>query len=649
MLIGRAPPGSGGHCIRAGAPGRSLLQRCRARAARDGRGRGPSCPGDAHDRRAVQPRVGRTARACSPVAPKRGRGLAGGRAERGGRTRVASEAGRPSSLRLPDAAHVPHRAAVALGHGAGAGGEPLRPSRRDRSRRRSGGTARSRGGAARRPDRGRPRAPGVSDLASLPRPERLDLRALRAVRRLAGAGPRRRCCTRGVPRGSRSRGRAHSPLRDARRLDDVRPLPPPPTACCESLLPPAPRGAPARAGEAPSGRSPGCGRRAIHACGRGYRDDRRRARAQGALPYGASQERALVLRIVYVAYHGGVHTRRWVSFFAQRGHDVHVVTCGGAGGAEGWAVHDLGPLRGGRAGYLMKVPAARRIVRALNPDVVHAHWATSYGLLALAAGRRPLVVTAHGDDLLIAPRNPVLRPIVARVLRAASLITVPSEQMRDAARALVGKDLAPLLVFQYGVETDRLEQLAHDSRNSASRTLRIVSARPLLALYHVDELVRALALLRDRGVELRCTIAGEGPEKPSLEALAQGLGLGECVRFVGQRPPGEVEALVAAADVGVSIAESDGASLALLESMALGCVPVVSDIPANRAWIEDGLGGVVVPIEAAAVADGIARAAALDRSAVAAHNLAIVRERADRTRNLSTLERHIVDLAAVAA
>jgi glycosyltransferase involved in cell wall biosynthesis len=75
-------------------------------------------------------------------------------------------------------------------------------------------------------------------------------------------------------------------------------------------------------------------------------------------------------------------------------------------------------------------------------------------------------------------------------------------------------------------------------------------------------------------------------------------------------------------------------------------VPVVSDIPANRAWIEDGVGGVLVAIDAAAVADGIERAAALDRAAVAAVNRRVVRERADRARNLGALEEQLVALAA---
>ena len=356
------------------------------------------------------------------------------------------------------------------------------------------------------------------------------------------------------------------------------------------------------------------------------------------------------MRIVYVAYNGAVHTRRWAQFFADRGHEVHVVTCGSDGLSHGYRVHDLGRTRGGKVGYLAKLRRARRVVRDLEPDLVHAHYATSYGLLGSVAGVHPFVVTAHGDDLLISPRNPVMRRLVRHVLRRADLATVPSEPMRRAALEVAGESAPPIEVFQYGVESERLDRLGRavraDRPAGAARPLAIVSARPLLRLYRLDVLLHALAVLQKERVDFECTIAGDGPERASLGQLAASLGIAERVAFVGQIQPTQVEELLAAGDVAVSIAESDGASLALLEALALGCVPVVSDIPANRAWVTDGVNGVVVPIEPGAVAAGIVRARALDPTTVADANRVIVRDRADRTRNLGGLERRLEQLLA---
>jgi glycosyltransferase involved in cell wall biosynthesis len=98
----------------------------------------------------------------------------------------------------------------------------------------------------------------------------------------------------------------------------------------------------------------------------------------------------------------------------------------------------------------------------------------------------------------------------------------------------------------------------------------------------------------------------------------------------------------------VSVASSDGTSVALLEALALGAVPVLSDIPANVAWIEDGETGVVVQATPAAVRAGIERAAGLDRRAAAERNLRTVSERADREANLGRAERLLLGVAGAA-
>ncbi len=369
------------------------------------------------------------------------------------------------------------------------------------------------------------------------------------------------------------------------------------------------------------------------------------------------------MRIVYLAWHGSVHTRRWAGWFAERGHEVHVVTCGGGDArdvdADGealplrYTVHELGTPRGGKLGYVLKRGVARRTVRRLRPDVLHAHWLTSYGMLALAANQPhvPLVVTAHGDDVLIAPDNQLMRRLVQRVLRAAKLITVPGDPMHRAVVDLLAPQAPPaagIAVFQYGVESTRLAEAGRRAREAAGPgPLRIVSARALLQLYRVDALIDALAQLDAQDVDFHCDLLGDGPEREALELQARRHGLGDRVTFHGAVTPAEVERYVGASDVYVSVSESDGVSLALLEALSLGAVPVLSDIPANRPWVNDGATGILVDIDPADIADGIKRAARLDRERVAADNLSVVGERADRDTNLAACELLVDSLVGV--
>lgn len=364
------------------------------------------------------------------------------------------------------------------------------------------------------------------------------------------------------------------------------------------------------------------------------------------------------MRIAFVAYHGSVHTRRWVAFFAARGHEVHVITAGDSASAHDnstparYRVHDVGPPRLGKIGYFAKLWAVRRLVRKLNPDVVHAHFATSYGMLAAAAaGKRPLVVTAHGDDVLISPQRLPLRLIVRRVLRRADVVTVPAEHMRHAVEQLAQPTPPQVHVFQYGVETERLAQLGKSVRAAASggqaRPIRIVSARALLSLYRVDVVLDAMSLLVRDGLDARLVLAGDGPERANLELRTQQLQLEPYVTFLGHLSSDQVEQEIAGADVYVTCAESDGVSLALLEAMALGAVPVASDIPANRAWIDDGVNGTLAAIEPDAFAMAIRRALELTQTHVWQTNIALVAGRADRTIQLGACELLLDELCNV--
>jgi L-malate glycosyltransferase len=340
------------------------------------------------------------------------------------------------------------------------------------------------------------------------------------------------------------------------------------------------------------------------------------------------------------------HVRRWAGFFASRGHEVAVVTCGNADAVDrdehgallprDYEVHELGAPRVGKAGYLLKTRRARSIVRAFAPDVVHAHTATSYGLLAVSTGVRPLAVTTHGSDILLSSQTTLLRPVVRRVLRAADLVSVPGEHMRGRVEELRGSNEG-VVVLQYGVETQRLAALGRSLRAERKHgPVRLVTARPLTALYNTDVVVRAAARLE---FDWRLDVAGEGPERGALEALAGALGVRERVTFHGRIDERAAETLVGGSDVYLSLAASDGVSIALLEALALGTRPVLNDIAANRAWIENGVDGVLTPCDPEAVAASIARALRLEPERARVSAFGRVRERADRETNLTVFER----------
>jgi glycosyltransferase involved in cell wall biosynthesis len=156
----------------------------------------------------------------------------------------------------------------------------------------------------------------------------------------------------------------------------------------------------------------------------------------------------------------------------------------------------------------------------------------------------------------------------------------------------------------------------------------------------------APAELRARGVAVEVDMYGGGSLLDAHRDLARELGIDDVVQFHGAVPADELERGVAIADVCISASSSDGTSLALLETMALGTPALCVRIAATEGWIDEGVTGLLCDDDAASMADAVERLRATDVEALRAAASAQVAERADRDVCLGRIERLYRALAA---
>lgn len=334
-------------------------------------------------------------------------------------------------------------------------------------------------------------------------------------------------------------------------------------------------------------------------------------------------------RILFFADAQSVHTRRWVGEIAARGYDCLVATRRPAevpGAREVIAVRPGGD----GPGWFAALPEVRRLARRVQPDWVHGHYVTSYGLWAAACGRRPVVLTAWGSDILVTPRQSRwMRALVGWTLRRADLITADSQDMLEEIRRYGPR--APLQEVLWGADTDHFRP-ADPAREAGPFT--ILSLRNWEPNYRIDTLLRAFAALRRERpqAQARLLLLGGGPDAEALRGLAAALGVSDAVDFTGRVDDTGMQRAFQAAQVSVSVPASDATSVSLLESMACGLAVVVSDLPANRQWIDER-GGLRVPAgDAEALAQALVRL--FDhpqaRQAMGQHNRQVAVARASR-------------------
>lgn len=274
------------------------------------------------------------------------------------------------------------------------------------------------------------------------------------------------------------------------------------------------------------------------------------------------------------------HTRRWALEMRARGWRVSLITARPEP-LDGVEQRILPPVRR-QADWLLRVGAARRHLRELAPDIVHAHYLTSYGYLAARCGRHPLVMTAWGSDLLVTPqRSPWMRWLTGWILRRADLVTGDSASLVEAARQF--RPRAPVHEIHWGVERARFAPAPWADKHG----LQIVSLRAWEPNYHIATLIEAIALLRRRlpDMPLQLHLLGGGALEPALRAQVQALGMTQGVVFHGRLDDAGMAAVLARCKISVSVPASDATSVAMLESMACGLAVVASDLAANRQWI----------------------------------------------------------------
>jgi glycosyltransferase involved in cell wall biosynthesis len=308
------------------------------------------------------------------------------------------------------------------------------------------------------------------------------------------------------------------------------------------------------------------------------------------------------LRVLLVGELGSPHLRRWAEALTEEV-DLHVAGFGDLGSTGSCTVHHLGDTRtSGDARFAIGLPLLAAVVRRVRPAVVHAHYLASYGVMAAAAaGRRPLVHSAWGSDVLGRDRTPRWhRTAVDRALRRAVAVTYDSDDVAAVLARLAPDVPRHLVVFGPPASWTRAAR-----RDDAT----VLAPRLPLDLYRPEVQLRAFAMATGGRQDWTLEVLSSGHDVSGLERLAADLHLGERVRF---RPRLDREQMLDAylrSPVTLSIPRTDATAASLLEAMAAGSLPVVSDLPANRHLVDDGVNGLVVPVD-----DVVATAAAIRRA-----------------------------------
>ena len=261
----------------------------------------------------------------------------------------------------------------------------------------------------------------------------------------------------------------------------------------------------------------------------------------------------------------------------------------------------------------------KEILKLEKPDLLHAHYATSYGLIAALSGFHPYIISVWGSDVYEYPyKSFINKQLVKYVLRHSDRILSTSHVMALQTRKFCDRGIG---ITPFGVDTglfrpaDRpdpqparkpLEEWTMQTPTATETGLAIEIDKPkkltfgtvktLSYKYGIDLLIQAYAIFVEnhKDIDSRLLIAGKGKDRESLERLAERCHVADKVDFLGEVPHEELPALYAKFDIAVFLSREESFGVSVVEAMSCGCPVIVSDADGFKEIVEHDKTGLLV-------------------------------------------------------
>lgn len=216
---------------------------------------------------------------------------------------------------------------------------------------------------------------------------------------------------------------------------------------------------------------------------------------------------------------------------------------------------------------------ARQVIRAHAPRVIHAHWWIPGGWVARSVAKNErLIVTCHGTDVRLLERKNWMRPLANRVFQRADLVTTVSGSMAHSLETSTPACRGKLKIAPMPPE-DSL--FCGEPRTTMNEPPLILCVTRFTVQKRNELLIRALAILKSKGVQFNAKLIGDGgTEQNKVVRMIGELGLSYRVEIASSMPQAKLAEEYRHADVTVLPAVDEGFGLTLVEAQLSGC-PVI--------------------------------------------------------------------------
>lgn len=294
------------------------------------------------------------------------------------------------------------------------------------------------------------------------------------------------------------------------------------------------------------------------------------------------------------------HTQKWVTGLREKNVDVFVFSLLPVNDAskaiyEGVPFETLNYKRTRhklfKVFYLKALPTVRRLIRELKPDIVHAHYASSYGLIGALTGFKNLAVSVWGTDVYVFPKQSRLfEKILKFVLSKARRVFSTSN---DMASETVSYYSGKPTVIPFGSDC---ELFRPGKQGKGQSPLKFATAKSLKPIYNIPLAIRAFQKMANAfpDVDMELHIAGDGPEKSKCLAASEGKN-SDKIFFHDNVSHADMPGFFSDKHVLINIPDSESFGVSVIEASASGLAVIVTNAGGLPEVVVHGETGYAIP------------------------------------------------------
>lgn len=223
--------------------------------------------------------------------------------------------------------------------------------------------------------------------------------------------------------------------------------------------------------------------------------------------------------------------------------------------------------------YLQSIKELRNIYKQFKPDIVHAHYATSYGLLGMLLHSKKFVVSVWGSDIYEFPKSSFMHKwVIQLILKRARVILSTSQDMAKEINLYVNKKIT---VIPFGIDIEKFKPV---EKLQKQEQFIIGTVKSLEDIYGIDRLIQAFALFHSKYPSSNCYIYGQGTKKEALQQLTKELNVENVVLFQGVIDNATVPDVLNLFDVFCALSRRESFGVAVIEASACGLPVVVTNV-----------------------------------------------------------------------